>query len=50
MVESQLIRPKSRGSGIMVSNFITLYYREEGYLRLTEEEYHAVKVKSLSSP
>ena len=45
-VESQLIRPKSRGSGIMAPNFIT---EREGYLRLTEEEYHAVKVKNTSS-
>ena len=34
--ESQIIRPKSRGSGIMVSDFIT---EKDGYLCLTEEEY-----------
>ena len=34
--ESQLIRPKSKGSGIMVSDFIT---EKDGYLRLTEDEY-----------
>ena len=41
--ESQLIRPKSRGSGIMVSDFIT---EKDGYLRLTEEEYQAAKEKN----
>ena len=34
--ESQIIRPKGRGSGIMVSDFIT---EKDGYLCLTEEEY-----------
>ena len=38
MPESQIIRPKSRGSGIMVSDFIT---EKDGYLCLTEEEYTA---------
>ena len=38
--ESQLIRPKSRGSGIMVSDFIT---EKDGFLQLTEEEYQAAK-------
>ena len=41
--ESQLIRPKSRGSGIMVSDFIT---EKDGYLRLTEEEYQSAKEKN----
>ena len=34
--DTQIIRPKSRGSGIMVSDFIT---DKDGYLCLTEEEY-----------
>lgn len=38
--DSQLIRPKSRGSGIMVSDFIT---ERDGFLCLTEEEYQAAK-------
>ena len=39
--ENQLIRPKSQGSGIMVSDFIT---EKDGFLRLTEEEYRVAKV------
>ena len=39
MPESQIIRPKSRGSGIMVSDFIT---EKDGYFCLTEEKYTAV--------
>ena len=35
-----VIRPKSRGSGIMVSDFIDEF---NGYLRLTEEEFSAHK-------
>ena len=35
-VDSQLIRPKSRGSGMMVSDFITEKY---GFLCLTTEEH-----------
>ena len=38
--ENQIIRPKSRGSGIMVSDFIT---EKDGYLCLTEEEYTVAK-------
>jgi len=38
--DSQIIRPKSRGSGIMVSDFIT---ENDGYLRLTQAEYDAKK-------
>ena len=38
--DSQLIRPKSRGSGIMVSDFII---ERDGFLCLTEEEYQAAK-------
>ena len=38
MPEFQIIRPKSCGSGIMVSDFIT---KKDGYLCLTEEEYTA---------
>ena len=38
--ESQVIRPKSRGSGIMVSDFIT---ENGGYLCLTPSEYDAMK-------
>jgi len=38
--DSQLIRPKSRGSGIMVSDFVT---EKDGFLCLTEEEYRAAK-------
>ena len=41
--DSQVIRPKSRGSGIMVSDFIT---EKDGYLRLTEEEYQVAKEKN----
>ena len=41
MPEFQIIRPKSRGSGIMVSDFIT---EKDGYLCLTEEEYTVVKM------
>ena len=41
--ESQLIRPMSKGSGIMVSDFIT---ERDGYLRLTEDEYKEAKVKN----
>ena len=39
--ENQIIRPKSRGSGIMVSDFIT---ETGGYLCLTQAEYDAAKV------
>ena len=38
--DSQIIRPKSRGSGIMVSDFIT---ENDGYLCLTQSEYNAKK-------
>ena len=33
------VRPKSKGSGIMVSDFVT---EQDGYLRLTDEEYAEV--------
>ena len=38
--ETQVIRPKSRGSGIMVSDFIT---EKEGYLYLSESEHDVAK-------
>lgn len=38
--ESQVIRPKSRGSGIMVSDFIT---ENDGYLCLTKSEHDIAK-------
>jgi hypothetical protein len=38
--DSQVIRPKIRGSGVMVSDFIC---EEHGYLRLNEEEFEAAK-------
>ena len=38
--DSQIIRPKSRGSGIMVSDFITV---NDGYLCLTQAEYDVKK-------
>ena len=38
--ESQIIRPKSCGSGIMVSDFIM---EKDGYLCLSEEEYTATR-------
>ena len=34
------MRPKSKGSGIMVSDFIT---ERDGYLALTEDEYQMAK-------
>ena len=40
--DSQIIRPKSRGSGIMVSDFIM---EGQGYLRHTDEEYERSKGK-----
>ena len=42
--DSQIIRPKSRGSGIMVSDFIT---EKDGYLCLTQAEYDAKKQTDL---
>ena len=36
----QNLRPKSRGAGIMVSDFID---EHNGYLRLTDEEYEESK-------
>ena len=44
--ESQVICPKSRGSGIMVSDFIT---ESDGYLCLTPSEYDAMKRVTLVS-
>ena len=38
--DDQVIHPKSRGSGIMVSDFIT---ENEGYLRLSDAEYQKAK-------
>ena len=46
-VESQIIRPKSHGSGIMVSDFIT---EKDGYLCLTEAEHDAAKLKDPDIP
>ena len=40
--DSQLIRPKSCGSAIMVSDFTT---EKDRFLCLREEEHHAVKKK-----
>ena len=40
--DSQIIRPRSRGSGIMVSDFIM---EGQGYLYLTDEEYERAKCK-----
>ena len=37
-----VIRPKSKGSGIMVSDFVD---ERNGYLRLTDEEYERVRAK-----
>ena len=34
---TKVIRPKSKGSGIMISDFIS---EQSGYLSLTDEEYH----------
>lgn len=45
--ESQVIRPKSRGSGIMVSDFIT---ERDGYLCLTEAEHNMAKQKDCDIP
>ena len=39
---TNIIRPKSKGAGIMVSDFIC----EHGYLSLTAEEYEAAKVSN----
>ena len=41
--ESQIIRPKSKGSGIMVSDFIA---EQDGYLCLTKAEFDAAKVNN----
>ncbi len=38
--ESQVIRPKSRGSGIMVSDIVT---EHDGYLCLTQTEFDSAK-------
>ncbi len=38
--KSQKLRPKSRGAGIMVSDFVT---EVDGWLRLTDEEYQKAK-------
>ena len=45
--ESQVIRPKSRGSGIMVSDFIT---ETDGYLCLTEVEHNLAKQEDPDIP
>ena len=42
---TSVMRPKSKGSGIMVSDFIT---EKDGYLALTEEEYEQAKQKDPS--
>ena len=41
--DSQIIRPKSCGSGIMVSDFIM---EGQGYLHLTDEEYESEMQRS----
>ena len=46
-MESQIIRPKSRGSGIMVSDFIT---EKDGYLCLTKAEHDSAKLKDPDIP
>lgn len=46
-VDSQLIRLKSRGSGIMVSDFIT---ERDGFLCLTTEEHLAAKLLNPNIP
>ena len=38
-----VIRPKSRGSSIMVSDFV--FDERNGYLRLTDKEYERVRAK-----
>ena len=43
---TNVIRPKSRGSGIMISDFIE---ETNGYLALTQEEYDIVKVNNPSA-
>ena len=45
--DSQLIRPKSCGSGIMVSDFIT---ENDGFLCLTTEEHQAAKLLDPNIP
>lgn len=40
-----VMRPKSKGAGIMISDFIS---ERDGYLALTEEEYTATKLKDPS--
>lgn len=42
MPGTSVMRPKSKGSGIMVSDFIE---EKEGYLHLTDEEYESAKKK-----
>jgi len=42
MKDDHVLVPKSRGAGIMVSDFIC---EKCGYLRLTEKEYEAAKIK-----
>ena len=37
-----MIRPKSKGSGIMISDFIS---EQSGYLSLTDDEYERAKQK-----
>ena len=43
----EALKPKIRGSGIMVSDFVN---EHDGYLRLTNEQYKEANLKSLSKP
>ena len=40
--DDHMLVPKSKGDGIMVSDFI---FEKNGYLHLTEEEYERAKIK-----
>ena len=44
--ENNVVRPKSKGSGIMVSDFIT---ERDGYLALSTQEYEAAKEEDPTS-
>ena len=43
---TNVVRPKSKGSGIMVSDFIT---ERDGYLALSTQEYEAAKQEDPTS-
>lgn len=44
---TKTIKPKGKGAGIMISNFIDEHY---GFLALNEEEYERAKLADLSQP